>query len=198
MGDGQLYKVLVDGKSCHGGDLAWSLPEGDKPGEWHDVTGDLVVCRVGLHLTDDPARWWRPGCTVYLAEARGKALGSCDTSEDRKVCVRGARLLRAATPDELAALRIYTSGVHTVTDGRAVASGSASVEAYGSASVVASGSASVRAYDSASVRAYDDVTVISWRGKPGARMVDRVVWIDRSGSVPVVYTAGNGGDDGAK
>ena len=182
MGDGQLYKVLVDGKSCHGGDLAWSLPEGDKPGEWHDVTGDLVVCRVGLHLTDDPARWWRPGCTVYLAEARGKALGSCDTSEDRKVCVRGARLLRAATPDELAALRIYTSGVHTVTDGRAVASGSASV----------------RAYDSASVRAYDDVTVISWRGKPGARMVDRVVWIDRSGSVPVVYTAGNGGDDGAK
>lgn len=35
----KLYKILVDGKSCHGGDLVWSLPKGKKKGDWHTVDG---------------------------------------------------------------------------------------------------------------------------------------------------------------
>ena len=40
-----LYKVIVAGRSCHGGDLAWSLPTPDgqggyAPGDWHTVEGD--------------------------------------------------------------------------------------------------------------------------------------------------------------
>ncbi|MBK9272828.1 MAG: hypothetical protein IPM48_14680 [Saprospiraceae bacterium] len=54
----KLYKILVDGRSCHGGDLKWSLPtkKGNKwiPGEWHEVKGDLKICERGLHLTKKP------------------------------------------------------------------------------------------------------------------------------------------------
>ena len=178
----QLYKVLVDGKSCHNGSLLWSLPVDGKPGEWHEVTGTLVLCSHGLHLTDDPARWWKTGCRVYLVEAEGVE-GTCADREDRKVVARRVRLMRETSAAELEDLRIYLTGKHTAQAGAVIASGSASVrasgsasveawgsasvrasgsasvEASGSASVEASGSASVRAWDSASVRAWDSASV---------------------------------------
>jgi hypothetical protein len=163
----QLYKVLVDGKSCHSGSLTWSLPKDGQPGEWHEHVGELAFCSAGLHVTDDPARWWKPRCAVFLVEAEG-VVGSCDDVEDRKAVARRVRLMREATRDELAALRIYLEGdVKAPTNGVVIASGSATVRAYGSATVRAygsatvraSGSATVEAYGSATVRAYDSATV---------------------------------------
>src|SRR5690606_28102968 len=175
-----MYKVLVNGRSCNGGDLVWSLPR-QRPdgsweaGAWHEVGGPIQVCRNGLHLTRHPVEWWKRGAECYVAEYEG------DTDEDRdglKIAVRRARLLRRLTTEELAALGIWREGHHRVTAGRAIASGSASVEASGSASVVAydsasvrasgsvsveaSGSASVEAYDSASVEAYDSASVVAY------------------------------------
>ena len=73
MNDEQRFKVLVAGRSCHGGDLAWSLPTPNDdgtwtPGDWHTVAGDLRLCKVGLHLTTEPARWLLVGCEAYRAE----------------------------------------------------------------------------------------------------------------------------------
>ena len=160
----KLYKVLVGGASCHGGDLRWSLPkrEGETwmPGEWHEVEGDLERCSNGLHLTSDPARWWKPNCEIFLVEAEDF---DGDEDEDAKVVARRVRLLRQLSDEELIDLRIFRSGQHQATGDKAyVASGSASVRASGSASVRASGSASVRASDSASVEASDSASVEAW------------------------------------
>ncbi|MBK9272777.1 MAG: hypothetical protein IPM48_14425 [Saprospiraceae bacterium] len=89
----KLYKILVDGRSCHGGDLKWSLPtkKGNKwiPGEWHEVKGDLKICERGLHLTKKPFMWYRLGCTNYEAEVEDIISWYGD-----KCVVRRARLLK--------------------------------------------------------------------------------------------------------
>ena len=64
-----LYKILVNGKSCHGGDLTWNLPKG-KPSKWHTVDGDLEICSKGIHLTTERFNWYKWGCEVYEAEAK--------------------------------------------------------------------------------------------------------------------------------
>jgi hypothetical protein len=85
----KLYKILVDGKSCHGGNLAWSLPEGDKPGEWHTVEDKLKICESGLHLTTERFNWYKWGCTAYEAEAKDIA------SWDGDKCVaKSVRLIK--------------------------------------------------------------------------------------------------------
>uniref|UniRef100_A0A6M3KLK4 Uncharacterized protein n=2 Tax=viral metagenome TaxID=1070528 RepID=A0A6M3KLK4_9ZZZZ len=70
----KLYKILVDGKSCHGGKLQWSLPRKEEgkwiPGNWHKIKGNLSICNKGLHLTKEPYRWYKWGCTCYLAETK--------------------------------------------------------------------------------------------------------------------------------
>jgi hypothetical protein len=123
-----FFKVLsADGKSKNGGSLQWSLPTVSAdgtvtPGAWHEVAGAIRICRTGLHLTSDPKEWWEPGCTIYLAEHDG-IMGR----EDDKIVTRRARILRLATVAELAAVKIFTEGQHSVSNGRARASGSASV-----------------------------------------------------------------------
>jgi hypothetical protein len=99
---GPFYKVLKDGRSCHGGDLAWSLPRvvpetGEiVPGDWHEVAGQLVLCERGLHLTTAPYKaWYCQGATVYEAEARD--IAAWDRTDGKCVC-RAARLL-AEVPD---------------------------------------------------------------------------------------------------
>jgi hypothetical protein len=99
-----LYKVLVGGKSCHGGSLTWSLPRGKKPSEWHEVPGDPHLCSYGLHLTPNPAAWWKPKATAYLAEVDGPIDG--DPTKDDKVAARRVRLLRKLTTEELATFGI--------------------------------------------------------------------------------------------
>ena len=58
-----LFKVLVDGKACHGG-------SGEYPpvGEWTEAV-DPKCCESGWHLTSDPLRWWLPKSTLWLCEA---------------------------------------------------------------------------------------------------------------------------------
>lgn len=110
MTEKKLYKVLVNGRSCHGGDLAWSLPDGDTPGEWHRVEGDLEMCRRGLHLTDAPyANWYKWGAAVYEAEAEGVV----EWDGDKCVC-RAARLLREC--EEPAWLGAAVSFVESIQD----------------------------------------------------------------------------------
>ena len=90
MSDKPLYKVLVDGKSCHGGTLKWSLPKNETPGDWHSFDGPLRMCERGIHLTESPFSWYKRGCEVYEAEYRGEILHD----SGNKACVREARLIR--------------------------------------------------------------------------------------------------------
>ena len=178
-----LFKTLVDGRSCHGGSLEWSLPHDGQPGKWHEVDGDIIKCESGIHVTDAPAHWWKPGCMVYVVECDG-VVGSCDDNDDRKIVCRRTRLLREATAEELDAQRIWSSGAHAWNGkGPCIVSDSATVRA--------SDSATVRAWGSATVRARADVTVISWRGSDAINLTERAVCIDRSNrdEKPRVITA---------
>ena len=190
------FKVLVNGRSCHNWDLAWSLPkqEGDTwvPGDWHEVVGTLAICVSGLHVTQNPAAWWLQGCDVYLCEPEG-----IETEQEDKAVARRVRLLRPASAAELIAACIYSDGQHRIASGRAVASGSATVRAWGSATVRAwdsatvraSGSATVEAWDSATVRAWDSATVTEVYGQPKVDVKDYAVAIDRRNGAPVIRTA---------
>ena len=86
------YKILVDGKSCHGEDLKWSLPkkDGEKwiPGKWHEAKGDLETCNRGLHVTTSPFNWYKWGCELYEAE-----IDSAIYQKDDKILCRKARLI---------------------------------------------------------------------------------------------------------
>src|SRR5579859_4989977 len=129
MSESKLFKVLTDGKSCHGGTATWKLPKGDKPGAWMpSIAGSLKSCEIGYHLTTDPARWWIGGATLYEAEYDGETVG--DGSD--KIAARKARLLREVPWSDG---QVFTEGQHRVSRGVSRASGSASVEASGSASV---------------------------------------------------------------
>lgn len=89
----KYYKVLVDGKSCHGGDLIWSLPTENNPGDWQSVDGKIVLCSNGLHVTTNPVHWWKDGCTVYEVEIDGEIGGRND--EKAKIVVPKVRLIKA-------------------------------------------------------------------------------------------------------
>ena len=85
-----LCKVLVDGRSCHGGNMEWSLPSVKGPGKWHQFDGQIEICRSGLHLTTAPYQSWMLwGARVYEVEAQG----IIEWREDKCVC-RRARLIR--------------------------------------------------------------------------------------------------------
>ena len=89
----KLYKILVDGKSCHNGNLKWSLPTKKNgkwiAGNWHTVDGELEICKRGLHLTTKRFNWYKWGCSVYEAETKGKIKWQED-----KCVVNSARLLK--------------------------------------------------------------------------------------------------------
>ena len=74
----KLYKVLVNGRSCHGGDYKYDLPkkleDGTwKPGKWTKKISkkDIEMCKCGYHLTNNPKSWYSRGAKVYIAEAKG-------------------------------------------------------------------------------------------------------------------------------
>ena len=81
----KLYKILIEGKSCHGGNMIWSLPKNGKPGAWHEVKGDLKICEKGIHLTTKPFNWYKWGCTCYEAEAQDIITWEKDKCVARKV-----------------------------------------------------------------------------------------------------------------
>jgi hypothetical protein len=83
------YKVLVDGKSNHGGNLEWDLPKNGKPGKWHTVKGEILKCSNGLHLTEKPYEWFKWKCDIYIAEGKGQNKG-----DESKTAFRSARLIK--------------------------------------------------------------------------------------------------------
>lgn len=155
------YKVLVARRSCHGGDLAWSLPTQQPdgswvPGDWHEVAR-VEPCKSGLHITATPAVWFvgerARDCQLWQCEAEDVTTISEDKSVARRV-----RLL-APAPWEAHGVHAVWEGAHTGRAGRWYAYGSAVVEACDSAVVHAYDSAAVRAYDSAVVEACDSAVV---------------------------------------
>src|ERR1700728_4529680 len=121
--DAMYFKVLRDGKSCHGGSHTWGL------NEW-DTSDPPVIYRVGFHVTEEPALWYEPGCTVYVAETAGMIVPSDPTESDpTKVSAERCRIVREATKEELAERGVYLSGSHVCRRTRlSKAYGSASVE----------------------------------------------------------------------
>lgn len=208
----KLYKVLVNGKSCHGGDFTWSLPIHNQdgtwtPGEWTPEV-HVNLCFSGYHATWEPIQWAnQDGIEVYEIEFYDAVQGSEVAS---KVVGKRCRLLsRIVDADVLLAMHIVVSGSHEAKDGIWYASGSAKVKVCGSAKVTASGSAIVKDYDSAkvtssgsaiveafdstTVNAYDTVTVISYKSHNYLAIVtlyDNAVHIDhRCGCKPVCRIA---------
>ena len=76
----RYFKILVDGKSCHGGDLTWSLPDGDKPGDWMPKLTKIVLCRRGYHIVmaHQIPYCLVDNCQIYEAETSGKVIGDSD------------------------------------------------------------------------------------------------------------------------
>ena len=73
-----LYKVLSeDGRSTFQ-EHPWPLPSDDKPGEWVEAKGKIVICRNGPHATTNPFRWRIPDARLFVAEVDGAALYQAD------------------------------------------------------------------------------------------------------------------------
>jgi hypothetical protein len=94
----QLYKMLrKDGGFTHSiSKKKWSLPKGDKPGDWYKVNGSLIPCENGLHLVDkDQLGDWLDGTDwrVFTVEVKGDEIVKCSD----KYVVREARLVKEVT-----------------------------------------------------------------------------------------------------
>lgn len=104
-----LYKVLQ--KGCSRGSYKWSLPKksGDTwaPGDWHEVEGEIVQCRNGLHFTTDPVQRMghgdRNNPEIYVVETEGDLVHDIRRGQDEWVA-RKARLVRRLSWEELGAL----------------------------------------------------------------------------------------------
>lgn len=87
------YKIVGPaGEPMHGGSGAWPLPIDGQPGAWREVSGPIVPCTNGLHLTTrEHLHSWIPRgqtFTIYRAEVDGEVV---DAGE--KVAARRVRLL---------------------------------------------------------------------------------------------------------
>ena len=81
----RYFKILVDGKSCHGGNSTWSLPEGDKPGDWMPKLTKIVPCERGYHIVkaQQIPQWLKNNCQIFEVEVSGKVIPHGD---DKHVC----------------------------------------------------------------------------------------------------------------
>lgn len=125
-----LYKVLVNGRSMHGGNFKYSLPKRVEgkwvAGNWHRIPKreNLIVCTRGFHATAKPSTWWVSGARVFVAKVSAEQL-----VESNKVCARGIRLIRPVTDAELLDMGILTKGKHTLDAGRSyIVDGKADVQ----------------------------------------------------------------------
>jgi len=78
-----LFKIVKDMKSCHGGDYVFKI------NEWTPIIKDASICSKGWHLTTMPYKWFVWGCSIFESEAKN-IIG---WSEDKCVC-DSIRLLR--------------------------------------------------------------------------------------------------------
>ena len=134
-----LYKVLLNGSSCHGGKGSWNLPTEDGPGEWMpDIVGVVEPCARGYHLTEHPALWWKDRAVCYEAEGRGDQV----SHGIDKIAFRGARLIKLV---EWETVFVFTGNQKgSVPSGaKARAMGNSQVEAMGNSQVKAMGNSQV-------------------------------------------------------
>jgi len=108
--DQKLYKILVNGKSCHGGDMLWSLPTANGPGNWHAIEDNPQLCIKGFHLTQNVLEWYKKGCDVYEAEIAEYASLTKYDANDHKIAVNKCRLVRKLSDAELNDLGIVRAG----------------------------------------------------------------------------------------
>ena len=88
----RYYKILIKGKSCHGGDSTWFLPKGKRPGKWMPkIEGELKLCEHGYHLVkaEEILEWVKEDCQIFEVEPKGKV-----TYDGSKGVCRSARLLK--------------------------------------------------------------------------------------------------------
>ena len=163
----RYWKVVRDGRSCHGGTHDWSLPTPDGPGGWHVLPPDTTprLCVTGYHVTELPACWYERGCTVYLVEIRGVTTDPDwdDPHDPTKIAVAECRLIREATAEELVAAGIYLHGQHECRrPGKSLALGNSTVTALGNSTVTAWENSTVTARDNSTVTAWNNSTVAAW------------------------------------
>ena len=84
-----LFKVLVDGRSCHGGDYKYPV------GRWTVHVDSLNCCSRGYHLTTDPLRWWIPRAELFLAVPDTSPVG--DNTD--KAAFHRVKLVQRVTKD---------------------------------------------------------------------------------------------------
>jgi hypothetical protein len=158
---GFWLKILINGESCHGGSLKWSLPKDGQPGDWHEVSGPVRTCQNGFHLTRQPVEWWPAAATAYLAEPDGK--GDSEGDSDVKTAFPRCRLIREVTTAELAELGVFLAGQHgSIKNRKGIALPGSSVVAWENSSVVARGNSSVEARENSSVVAWGNSSVVAW------------------------------------
>ena len=153
-----LFKILKDGRSCHGGELAWELPTQQTdgswvPAEWREIAGPLSLCSHGFHLTTAPNKWWLDGVTAWIAESDGESISS-----EEKSCHRRVRLMRPASEKELADHGVFPFGMHRLSSGHSTLSGDATATLCGHASAKLYGNATATLFDDASATLSGDAT----------------------------------------
>ena len=201
----KFFKVLKAGQSVHGGNLTWSLPNGDTPGEWHEVEGEPVLCSRGLHLTDNLREWWTPGAKAYEAEVSEDATRTSYTKNGCKIAVSKCRLVRELAPDELIPHGIIVAGVvyetkpgeTIIVDGGTVtALGNSNVTALGNSKVTARGNSKVTALGNSKVDAAGAATIIWLDGAVAPSCKEDAIVVDRrtAGSVSVFGSSGRYGE----
>ena len=201
----KFFKVLKAGQSVHGGNLTWSLPNGDTPGEWHEVEGEPVLCSRGLHLTDNLREWWTPGAKAYETEVSEDATRTSYTKNGCKIAVSKCRLVRELAPDELIPHGIIVAGVvyetkpgeTIIVDGGTVtALGNSKVTARGNSKVTARGNSKVTALGNSKVDAAGAATIIWLDGAVAPSCKEDAIVVDRrtAGSVSVFGSSGRYGE----
>jgi len=96
---GTLYKVTgAHGESIYGGNFAYDLPKGKKPGKWAHFNGTPVTCESGFHLVDwqNIDTWLSENCRIWKAEYKslhGDDLDEVHYKLDGKIAVSHVRLL---------------------------------------------------------------------------------------------------------
>jgi len=184
----KLYKVLVSGKSCSGGDMTWDLPKqqknGDyKAGKWMSVDGPIILCQRGLHVTTQPLKWWHntKDIEVYEVEVSGESkqdttdksahefvrlLRPIDDAEFEKlfgvILIRKERKAEVIVKDGQKAYVYANAKVTAYANAKVTAYANAKVTASDNAQVTASANAKVTASDNAQVTASDNAQVTAY------------------------------------
>jgi hypothetical protein len=180
------YKVLNDGKACHGGTYEYPLPKGKRAGKWTPSVENLSMCSRGYHVctAEQLPEWLNNGNEIYEAEIRGES-----REDGSKTVAESVRLVRRLEHGEAAGKVLLACKPELLI----VKAGEICL-AWGSATVRASGSATVEAWDSATVEASGSATVVKptlWCSNNAkvTKLADLAVLIDRSQGGVKVYSA---------